>query len=59
MRKNTIRRLKPLARDLARLQNDVASIKRRLDRLIQRAQEAELLADATRSQLQHRQGTYS
>lgn len=45
MRRKTIRSLPgPLTRDLARLQNDLASAKRRMDRLIERAAEVELKA---------------
>jgi transposase len=51
MRKKTIRRLPPLGRELARVQNDLASVKRRMDRLIRQACEAELLAEATRNRL--------
>lgn len=51
MQKKTIRKLPPLARELARVQNDLASLKRRMDRLIRMACDAELLAEATRKQL--------
>ena len=47
MRKKTIRALPgPLTRDLARLQNDQQSLKRRLDSLIVRAAQVELKAQA-------------
>jgi hypothetical protein len=51
MRKKTIRKLPPLARELAKMQNDLASLKRRMERLIRMACDAELLAEATRNQL--------
>lgn len=47
MRAKRIRKLPgPLSRDLARLQNEMQSIKRRLDRLIEIACDAELKAAA-------------
>jgi hypothetical protein len=51
MQKKTIRKLPPLARELAKMQNDLASLKRRMDRLISMACDTELLAEATRNQL--------
>ena len=47
MRRKTIRGLPgPLTRDLARLQNEAGTLKRRLDSLIERAAQVELKAQA-------------
>lgn len=45
-RKSTLRRMSPAARDLARLQDELKSVARRLDRIIRLVQEAELYASA-------------
>ena len=43
-RKSTLRRMPPVTRDLARLQDELKSVTRRLDRIIQLVQQAELYA---------------
>ncbi|HEY4685581.1 MAG TPA: hypothetical protein VII57_05990 [Dehalococcoidia bacterium] len=45
-RKSTLRRMPPVTRDLARLQDELKSVTRRLDRIIQLVQLAELYASA-------------
>ena len=48
-RKQTLRRLQPFSRKLARLANDVDSLRRRLRNLVDEAQQLELEASATRA----------
>lgn len=50
-RKQTLRRLQPFNRKLARLANDVDSIRRRLRNLVDEAQQLELQASALKAQL--------